>query len=273
MRAGYAGRGLVYLVVAGFGFWSVVQGGEAEGTQDVMERLDGGWSTFILLLIALGMFAYFIWRIVDAIWDLEAYGSGGKGIVARLGMCVTGLAHLGIGVLAVTALISSAGSSGSGSGSGSSGILSDIMAAPGGRWAVGIAGLLTIAAGVYYIVKAVKEKYREHLRANRFTMDFNWALKAGVAAQGVVVGIIGLLITLAALQHDPSQAGGVGSAFDWLYAQPYGRVLVGLLCLGLLGFSLFCFVNAAYRIVPKAADENIESVAIRARSKAKQMTS
>jgi len=38
-------------------------------------------------------------------------------------------------------------------------------------------------------------------------------------------------------------------------------VLVGLLCAGLLMFSLFCFVNAVYRIVPKAADPSVESVA------------
>jgi hypothetical protein len=32
MRAGYAGRGLVYLVVGGVSLWSVYRGGQAEGT-------------------------------------------------------------------------------------------------------------------------------------------------------------------------------------------------------------------------------------------------
>ncbi|MGZ9810707.1 DUF1206 domain-containing protein [Pseudoroseicyclus sp. H15] len=270
MRAGYSGRGLVYLVVAGTGIVSIINGGQAEGTGEVLEQFDNGWGTAVLVLIALGMLAYFIWRIVDAIWDLEAYGTGGKGIIARLGMTVTGLAHLGIGLIAVTALISS---SSSGSGGGSSGMLSTVMSKPGGVWAVGIAGLITIGAGIYYIVKGVREKYLEHLRANPVTLKANIVLKAGLIAQGVVIGIIGLLIALAALQHDPSQAGGVGSAFDWLYAQPYGRLLVGVLCIGLLGFAVFCFVNAFYRIVPKAAGPGVESVSTRLEAKARQAMS
>ncbi|WP_373353358.1 DUF1206 domain-containing protein [Pseudoroseicyclus sp. CXY001] len=263
MRAGYAGRGLVYAVVAGFGVAAFFQGGEAEGTSQVLQRLDSGWGTALVVLIALGMLAYCIWRLVDSFWDLEAYGSGAKGIVARLGMVVTGLAHLAIGGIAVAALLS-----GGGSGEGSSGLLSRLMSEPWGVWAVGLGGLVTIGAGIYYIQKGVREEYREHLKANRVTMHANIVLKVGLIAQGVVIGIIGLLFVFAAIGHDPNAAGGVGSAFDWLYAKPYGRVLVGVLCLGLLGFAVFCFTNAMWRIVPKAEDRGVESAAARVKARA-----
>lgn len=52
----------------------------------------------------------------------------------------------------------------------------------------------------------------------------------------------------------------MGSAFDWLSTKAYGRVLVTLLYLGLLGFALFCLVNACYRIVPKATDPTTETL-------------
>ena len=32
------------------------------------------------------------------------------------------------------------------------------------------------------------------------------------------------------------------------------------LCIGLLGFSLVCFVNAAWRIVPKADDRGLQTL-------------
>lgn len=32
-------------------------------------------------------------------------------------------------------------------------------------------------------------------------------------------------------------------------------------CLGLLGFALFCFVNAAYRIVPKVSGPDVQTLA------------
>ncbi|NDW00826.1 DUF1206 domain-containing protein [Salipiger sp. PrR002] len=267
MRAGYSGRGLVYLVVAGVSLWSILHGGQAEGTSEAMQSLQGGWGTAVIVLIALGMLAYAVWRLVDCIWDLEAYGRGAKGLIARAGMLVTGGAHLGIGILAATLLIGRSG--------GSSGkqMLDSVLQNPAGQIAVGIAGVLTVAAGGFYLMKAVKEKYRNHLKANHFTTHWNGALKAGLAAQGVVIGIIGMLICYAALHANASEAGGLGSAFDWLQGQVYGRVLVGLLCLGLLGFALFCFVNAAYRIIPKAADRGIESLGASLRAKAENATS
>ncbi len=42
--------------------------------------------------------------------------------------------------------------------------------------------------------------------------------------------------------------------FDWLQSQPFGQGLVVAMCAGLLGFALFCFVNAAYRIIPVLHD-------------------
>lgn len=257
MRAGYAGRALVYVVVAGFSLWSIAQGGQAEGTKSVMEQLRGnGWP--VLLLIALGMMAYAIWRLIDSFADLEAYGGDAKGVIARIGMLVTGLVHLGIGILAASALIGR-----SSSGGGGQGLLSSLMQMPAGLWIVGIAGVLTLCTSVYYFKKGFAEDYRNHLRASSFTTRWNTVLKVGVIAQGVVVGIIGLLIIYAALQADPSQAGGLGQAFEWLRSQAYGRILVIVLCIGLLAFAIFCAVNACFRIVPKAYDGSGETLAAR----------
>ena len=262
MRTGYAGRGLVYLVVAGLSLWSVLSGGQAEGTKSTLQSLDGAAGFAVIFAIATGMFAYAIWRAVDSFWDLEAYGSGAKGIVARIGMLVTGFIHGAIGALAVTVLgVSSSGSS-------SKELLNQFLQTPAGVWVVGGIGLVTMGTGFYYFYKAATQSYREHLEANHFTMHWNPALRIGVAAQGVVVLIIGGLIVYAAMSANASDAGGIDAAFEWLHQQAYGRILVGLLCAGLLMFSLFCFVNAVYRIVPKAADPSVQSVARKIKSMA-----
>lgn len=267
MRAGYAGRGLVYLVVAGVSLWSIMHGGDAEGTKSAMESITGLFGAIVVALIAAGMFSYAIWRVVDSIWDLEAYGTSAKGIVARIGMMVTGAIHAGIGVLAVTALgLLSSGSE-------SQTMLREAVQSPTGVWLVGIAGALTIATGFYYLYKAKAEAYREHLQANHFTTNWRHLLRIGVAAQGFSIIIIGGLILYAALSSDTSQTGGMGSAFEWLGKQAYGRVLVAVLCVGLLGFSLFCFVNAAYRIVPKASDGSVQSLATKMRQSAEKAVS
>ena len=266
MRAGYAGRGLVYLVVAGFSLWAVWRGGQAESTTGALEQLETTWGGgIVLFLIFAGLMAYMVWRLIDAAYDLEAYESDGEGAVARLGMLVTGLIHGALGVAAFLIIFGNGGSSG---GSSIVEATATVMSQPFGRWMVGLAGAATVGAGLYYLKKAGAEDYRKHLRGNRFTLNWNWALKAGVAAQGVVAAIVGGFLIIAAFTADPGEAGGLGQTFSWLSQQAYGRILVTLLCLGLLGFSLFCFVNAAYRIIPKVAGDDVETLGRKLKAKA-----
>ncbi|MCL3880692.1 DUF1206 domain-containing protein [Marivita sp. GX14005] len=264
MRAGYAGRGLTYVVIAGMSLWAIWSGGSAQGTQSALSKLEGTPGGGIVLgLIALGLVAYCVWRVLDAAFDLEDYGTDGKGIVARIGMIVTGVIHAALGIAAFTILW--------GTGTGGSGISSltrQALELPMGRFLIGAAGAATVGAGIYYLHKAATQSYHEKLRANHFTVNWNWALQAGVAAQGIIVGIVGGFFLSAAITYDPSDAGGMNKVFEWLSSQPFGQSIVVLICLGLLGFALFCFVNAAYRIVPKASDPDVETLGARLKAKA-----
>lgn len=274
MRAGYAGRGVVYLVVAGFSLFALWHGGQAKGTSSALAQLERStWGGFVLFLIFVGMVAYAIWRSLDATYDLEEYGKDGKGMVARAGMIVTGIIHLALGIAAFLLLFTSGSGEGGGGSSSIVKAVDTVMGWPAGRWLVGIAGLATLGAGIYYGIKALKEKYREHLRANEFTTRWNWVLKAGVLAQGVIVTIIGCFIVYAAWTANPNEAGGVGEAFSWLNGQIYGQILVAIICVGLLGFAIFCFVNAAYRVVPKVAGDDVMTLARRAKQKAERKVS
>ena len=257
MRTGYAGRGLTYLVVAGLSLWAIWRGGQAEGTSSAMETLSGSTlGSAVVIAAATGLIAYAIWRLIDAAFDLETYGTDSKGVIARIGMVVTGLVHGALGV-AVASTLGAGDPSGEGSGGGSSGggggipgAVQAVLDWPGGRWIVVTAGLLTIGAAIYYARKAWMADYREHLFANEATRRWNGVLRAGVAAQAVLVAVAGGLLTLAGLRADAGEAGGIAEVFDWLQAQPFGQALVVLMCVGLIGFALFCFVNAAYRIIP-----------------------
>lgn len=266
MRAGYAGRALVYLAVAALSLWAIWQGGQAKGTSSALAQLQGATGgRIVLILIALGLVCYALWRLLDSLYDLECQGSDAKGIVARIGMIVTGLVHLGLGVSVLSLVI---GSGGSGSGSGVQQATRELMQMPFGQWLVGIAGMLTLGASVYYLRKAVTGSYRSHLQANHFTLHWNRVLQAGVLAQAVIIALIGGFLVYAALSANAGNAGGTGQVFDWLAAQPFGNLLVVAICIGLLGFALFCAVNAAWRIVPAASGDDIETLAHKLKAKA-----
>ena len=259
MRAGYAGRGLTYLVVAGFSLWAIWQGGEAQGTGSALSRLETTTGGDVLLaLIFLGLLSYAAWRLLAAALDLDAHGKEAKGVVARVGMAVSGLVHLGLAIGALGLLLSAGGSEGE---SRIREWVGTVMAWPGGRWLVGLAGLAVMGAGARYIVEGWTVGYERYLAASPFTSRWRTTLRVGVAAHGAAIVVIGLLFLLAALRSDPAQAGGLAGAFDWLGARAYGRLLVAALCLGLLGFALFCFVNARWRIVPRVAGDKTETLA------------
>lgn len=259
MRAGYAGRGLTYLVVAGFSLWAIWRGGQAESTGTALQALESsGWGKVALFLIFVGLVAYAVWRVTCAYHDLEDYGTDAKGLIARAGQVTTGLIHGAIGVGAFLLLFTGASS---GEDSTLAKAAGAVMKWPGGTWLVSFAGICTIGAGVYYLHKALSEKYRRHLIGNEFTANWNWILKAGVLAQGAIVGLIGGFLLYAGLTANPEKASGLGGVWEFLGSQPFGNVIVVAVCIGLLGFALFCFVNARYRIVPKASEKDLTTLA------------
>lgn len=254
MRAGYAGRGLTYVVVAGVSLWAIWQGGSAEGTGSALGAMQGNAAgQLALIAIGVGLLAYAAWRIICAAYDLEDYGTDGEGLVARAGQVTTGAIH---GILGAATLIILFTASSGGDGSTVSDIAGWIMGLPGGKWIVLVAGLLTIGAGGYYALKGWQEKYRQDLIGNDFTVKWNELLKAGVLAQALIITIIGVFLSYAGWTANPEEAGGLGGVWEFLRNQPFGQFMVVAVCVGLLCFALFCFVNAAYRRVPKADDDN-----------------
>lgn len=259
MRLGYAGRAITYVAIAGLSLWAIWQGGEAQGTSAALKSIETSpFGMVILLAIGIGMLCYTTWRILDGVADLEDEGSDASGYLARAGMVVTGLIHAAIGFAAI-ALVMGRGGAG-GDTSRIEQATQTIMAAPFGAWLIGAAGVITFGTGIYYLHKAWSKSYQTKLTANHFTTHWGSLLQFGVAAQGIVVIIISGFLTYAFWTHDPQQAGGLGQTFSWLGDQVYGQLLVTVLCLGLLSFALFLFVNALYRVVPRLSDPDLRTV-------------
>jgi Domain of Unknown Function (DUF1206) len=77
-----------------------------------------------------------------------------------------------------------------------------------------------------------------------------WAVRLGrlgIAARGIVFGIIGLFLIQAAKQSDASQAKGFGEALASLEQQPFGPWVLGLVALGLIAYGIYSVVEARYR--------------------------
>jgi hypothetical protein len=191
-----------------------------------------------------------LWRFVQAVKDTESKGSGAKGIAVRFGYAVIGVIYGGLAFSAVQMVLGSGGNSGGGESS-SKEWTATLLAQPFGQWLVGAVGLGFIAFAVSQLYKAYTAKFRENLLTEQMSENAEtFALRTGqfgLSARGIVFGIIGFFLILAALRSNPNEAQGLSGALRALEQQTFAPWLFGLVALGLAAYGFYMLVLARYR--------------------------
>jgi hypothetical protein len=251
-RSGYASKGVVYLLAglftarAAFGL-----GGQATDKNAVLLKiLEEPFGRIMLALIGVGLLGYVALRFVQAFLDPEHKGADAKGIAQRAGYFISGILYAG---LALSALRLAIGIS-EGTGNRWQSLAAGMFEAPLGRWLVAIAGLIVIGRGLYELYKGYSADFSEHFRWNEMSpaeqTGASWLGRVGLAARGIVHGLVGIFIVQAALLFDPSKVQGSGGALQSLANPPFGLWTVGVVALGLAAYGVYMLAAARYsRIV------------------------
>ncbi len=71
--------------------------------------------------------------------------------------------------------------------------------------------------------------------------------RLGYGSFGAVVGTAGVFLIVAALQHNPHDAKGLGGSLVELAGQPYGQFILLAVAVGLFANGLFSIAEARYR--------------------------
>ena len=252
-RFGYVAKGFVYGTIGILALMTAfsVGGGKTTGTSGALQSISQQpFGQVLLILIAIGLVGYALWRLVQAINDPEDKGTDAKGIFARLGYLLSGIAYAGVAVNA--ALLAFGNSSGGGGGSSSKqDWTATVMQQPLGRWLVGIGGAIIIGIGFYRIYRAYKIKFRKKLNLSELdNKQEEWLVnisRFGIAARGVVFIMLGFFVVQAAHQSNPQQVKGLDGALYTLTQQPFGKVLLTLMALGLVAYAVYLLLQARYR--------------------------
>lgn len=233
-RIGFATRGLLYLVIA----FLVLRTGRTEDPSGALRYLGQGGGQLLLTVMAAGLAAYGVWRVSDAVFDIERHGSDRKGMVERSGAGLSGIIHFLLAWQSVQ-LLRGVAASGDSTREGTQ----TALQMPGGWALVVCAAAVLSGVGVVQLVKAVKASFLRHLEPSIAQQPWvQWSGRTGYAARGLVFLIVGYLLLQAGLDERSSEAGGMAHALSWL-SNPFDMI-VGA---GLLAFGLFSLVEANYR--------------------------
>jgi Domain of Unknown Function (DUF1206) len=251
-RAGLLGSAFIHLLVAWLALQLAWGGGGQEASQSgAMATLsESPVGKPLLWVIALGMIALAVWQAAEILrWRSGLSSSGDarkkaiKKIVKSASKVVVYLA------LAVLALRFATGGGQSSSGQQQQ-QTAGVFGWPGGRWLVGLVGLVVIGVGCYLVYKGVSKRFLKQIDLAQASPKAKALVEKlgmiGFPAKGVALALVGALLVYAAVTFDPSKASGLDGALRTVLDAPFGQWLLTLVAIGIAAFGAFCFVRARY---------------------------
>jgi hypothetical protein len=249
-RGGFIAYGVIHLLFA----WLALQvafGNSAKETDQsgaLQTIAKGPGGKFLMVLIIIGMIALALWQVFEAV--IGERGKQGKQAIMQ--RAVAGCRAVLYGYFAVLSIKVLNGSQGSQAQSQQSSA-SSMMDNGFGRFLVGLAGVVVVGVGVGLVVYGLKKKFEEHLKTGQMGAKVRRTVRrlgmAGYSSKGVAYGIVGVLLTSAAISYDPKKARGLDGALKTLAGTGWGPWLLGLIALGIACFGVYCFFQAKYRDV------------------------
>jgi succinate dehydrogenase/fumarate reductase cytochrome b subunit len=249
VRIGLLCYGVTHLLIAWIALQVAFGGDSQKASQNgAFQELAGNtFGRIMLWIIVVGFVAVALWRLTLAIWGY-GYESDEKTRLRK--RAAAGGKVVVFAALAVLAATTAVG--GGGGGGGQQKATAGLLGLPGGQWIVGAVGLGILVAGGSKIYAGWKEKFVSDmsLPSDQKASDVvKRTGQVGFIAKGISVGLIGILVIVAAIQFDSAKASGLDAALRGLAQQPFGPWLLALVALGLAAYGVFCAFDARYHRV------------------------
>ena len=246
-RWGLAGRAAIYLLIGVLAVALAVGSRNAEtdqrGALQELTQHTGG--TLLVWVIGIGLAGYALWRLSEA-----AFGVVGEG--KKAGPRVQSFARACIYAGFAISAFKVASDAGAGSQAHQQETLTArVMKHTGGRWAVGIVGVIIVVVGLVLVYEGINRKFEKYLdmsgtsETTRKTVEVLGVV--GTVARGIVFGLVGAFVVAAAVDFNPNKARGLDRALRELADTSAGPWLLAAVALGLVSFGVYGFAEAKWR--------------------------
>lgn len=248
-RLGYICKAFIYTIVGSLAIAAALRrGGRITDTSGALRVILGQpYGRAMLLVLAIGLCGYALWRILDAIRDPDHHGTDFKGVVTRIGNVVRAAVYGGLGLEAFRLFRGLRGSNGREAQMWTARILD----MPLGALIVGLLGAIVLVYGVSEIIASFKGGYSRTLDITPIPVGLRQIAEAtsrlGIGARGVIIIVLGVFLVRAAFENDPSEAHGTRDSMLELANAVEGQWILAFIGAGLLAYAVDQAIHARCR--------------------------
>jgi hypothetical protein len=250
-RVGFLVKGVLYVVIGALALQVAARaGGRVTGTRGALTTVLGQpFGRTLLLVAAIGLLGYAVWRVLQGLFDPDRLGHDWRGLAIRASFVALGIVHAALGWQAFRLYN---GLSSAPAGTSEREAATEAFQWPLGDWLVVLAGLGLIGFAVQQVYAAITCRLERNLDVEAMRREAGeWAVglsRFGVVARAVVFAILGWAIAVAGWFRDPSEVGTMASSLSTLAGQPgaLGSWLVGVTAAGFVAYGFYEIIHARY---------------------------
>jgi hypothetical protein len=247
-RVGLIAYGVVHLLIG----WLALQiawgaaGKSADSSGALRTLADQPFGKILLWLVAVGLVALALWQASVTIWGYRNH-EGAKRFREQVTSGAKAVFYAALGVSAASVALGL----GSWNSQSQQQATSGVLAWPAGYVIVVVTGLIIICVGVAGVVKGVKKSFIEEIDTSSMSPVTREGVarlgQVGYIAKGAALGVVGSLLSYAALTFVRQKTHGLDGALRTILTQPFGRFLLTAVALGFVAFGLFALLESRYR--------------------------
>jgi hypothetical protein len=251
-RAGFVARGAIYLLIGIIALQIALgQGGQADRGGALGQIAAKSYGTFLLWLLVIGFAGLALWRFSEAVFG--AVGPDGHKTGERLKSLARGLLYSFFFVSTLQLVMGTSSSATANGNSQSKALTARVMTHGGGRFLVGLVGLVVLVIGVLLAREGWTKEFLKRMNfggapAGTRALVEKLGVLGGVA-RGAVTALAGVFLIIAAVRFSPSKAEGIDGSLRAFAGTPLGPFLLILVAVGLVAFGLFSWCEARWRRV------------------------
>lgn len=241
-RAGFAANGVVHVLLGAI-VLAVAFGARGDADQSGAFRAiaTAPLGFVVLWVIAAALIALALWRVAEGILvrggDLSDWG-------ARASAWGQAAVFVALGVVSAAVALGARPNADRAAEDTSRGVLQ----IPGGVFVLAAVGVGFVGAGIGFAVAGMLRTYRKKMTLPRSGIGrvVDVLGIAGYIGKGAALGIVGVLLVVAAVKGDADAAGGLDGAVDGLIQMPFGPFLAALVGVGLIAYGVFTAIRSRY---------------------------